>query len=181
IEQEGTYPLPEAQLDRFMFKILVDYPSFEEELAIAETTTAGELPKIAAVLDREAILETQRTVRKVLVARPVAAYAGKLVRATRLGRGTGLRQEVPDLGSRAARLPGTLAGGEGPCPARWPRPRLDGGHSIRRAPGAASPPGNELPRRKRRRDGGPHRRETVPGRPRTAGEVKKELATDGHR
>jgi MoxR-like ATPase len=92
IEQEGTYPLPEAQLDRFMFKVLVDYPSFEEELAIAETTTAGELPKIAAVLDREAILETQRTVRKVLVARPVAAYAVKLVRATRPGS-----DEAPDF------------------------------------------------------------------------------------
>src|SRR5437762_5855407 len=74
IEQEGTYPLPEAQLDRFMFKILVDYPSFEEELTIAETTTAGDLPKIAAVLSREAILDIHRTVRKVLVARPVAAY-----------------------------------------------------------------------------------------------------------
>src|SRR5438132_5474846 len=65
IEQEGTYPLPEAQLDRFMFKILVDYPSFDEELAIAETTTAGELPTLAAVLDRAAILDIQQTVRKV--------------------------------------------------------------------------------------------------------------------
>src|SRR5436190_2248269 len=62
IEQEGTYPLPEAQLDRFMFKVLVDYPSFEEELAIAETTTAGELPRVAPVLDRESILDLQRTV-----------------------------------------------------------------------------------------------------------------------
>src|SRR5919204_1208580 len=52
IEQEGTYPLPEAQLDRFMFKILVDYPSFEEELAIAETTTAGDLPPIKPLLDQ---------------------------------------------------------------------------------------------------------------------------------
>src|SRR6266513_1143438 len=60
IEQEGTYPLPEAQLDRFMFKILVDYPSFEEELAIAESTTGGDLPKIAAVLDRTAILDFQQ-------------------------------------------------------------------------------------------------------------------------
>src|SRR5437762_7742058 len=57
IEQEGTYPLPEAQLDRFMFKILVDYPSFEEELTIAETTTGGELPRLGAVLDREGILQ----------------------------------------------------------------------------------------------------------------------------
>src|SRR5438309_124116 len=92
IEQEGTYPLPEAQLDRFMFKILVDYPSFEEELTIAETTTAGDLPKIAAVLDRAAILDIQQTVRKVLVAHPVAAYAVKLVRATRPGS-----EEAPDF------------------------------------------------------------------------------------
>jgi len=83
IEQEGTYPLPEAQLDRFMFKILVDYPSFEEELAIAESTTAGELPKINAVLDQAGILALQKTVRKVLVGRSVSSYAVKLVRATR--------------------------------------------------------------------------------------------------
>src|SRR2546422_2434788 len=71
IEQEGTYPLPEAQLDRFMFKVLVDYPSYEEELTIAETTTAGDLPTIEPVLNREGILALQRTVRKVLVGRSV--------------------------------------------------------------------------------------------------------------
>jgi MoxR-like ATPase len=92
IEQEGTYPLPEAQLDRFMFKILVDYPSFEEELAIAESTTAGDLPRVEALLNREAILSLQRTVRKVLIARSVTAYAVKLVRATR-PRG----DEAPDF------------------------------------------------------------------------------------
>src|SRR6266852_6038755 len=80
IEQEGTYPLPEAQLDRFMFKILVDYPTFEEELQIAETTTSGETRKIEAVLDREGILALQRTVRKVLVGRSVTTYAVQLVR-----------------------------------------------------------------------------------------------------
>src|SRR5207248_1875149 len=73
IEQEGTYPLPEAQLDRFMFKILVDYPSFEEELSIAETTTASEPPKLEPLLDRSTILEMQRVVRKVLVGRTVTA------------------------------------------------------------------------------------------------------------
>jgi len=83
IEQEGTYPLPEAQLDRFMFKILVDYPSYEEELTIAESTTAGDLPTIQAVLDREGILAIQKIVRKVLIARSVTAYAVQLVRATR--------------------------------------------------------------------------------------------------
>ncbi|HJT75726.1 MAG TPA: MoxR family ATPase, partial [Gemmataceae bacterium] len=83
IEQEGTYPLPEAQLDRFMFKILVDYPSFEEELTIAESTTAGDLPPIKALLDRNNILAIQKTVRKVLIGRTVTAYAVKLARATR--------------------------------------------------------------------------------------------------
>src|SRR5262249_48371103 len=83
IEQEGTYPLPEAQLDRFMFKILVDYPSYEEELTIAETTTSGDMPKLNAVLHQQGILELQQTVRKVIVSRTVAAYAVKLARATR--------------------------------------------------------------------------------------------------
>ncbi len=83
IEQEGTYPLPEAQLDRFMFKIVVGYPSFEEELAIAETTTAGGLPSVVPMLRREEIIDIQRTVRKVLIGKSVAAYAVKLVRATR--------------------------------------------------------------------------------------------------
>lgn len=83
IEQEGTYPLPEAQLDRFMFKIVVGYPSFDEELAIAESTTAGGQPAVIPMLDRQGILDIQQTVRKVLIGRSVAAYAVKLVRATR--------------------------------------------------------------------------------------------------
>ena len=92
IEQEGTYPLPEAQLDRFMFKVLIDYPGYEDELTIAETTTAGDLPRIDAVLDRDGILDVQRTVRKVLIARSVTAYAVQLVRATRPGS-----DEAPDF------------------------------------------------------------------------------------
>jgi MoxR-like ATPase len=92
IEQEGTYPLPEAQLDRFMFKVLIDYPSYEEELTIAETTTAGDLPALQPVLDRAGILALQQTVRKVLVSRPVTAYAVQLVRATRPGS-----DEAPDF------------------------------------------------------------------------------------
>jgi MoxR-like ATPase len=85
IEQEGTYPLPEAQLDRFMFKILVDYPSFDEELTIAETTTTRDAPDLQPLLAREEILALQRIVRKVLVARSISAYAVSLVRATRPG------------------------------------------------------------------------------------------------
>jgi MoxR-like ATPase len=92
IEQEGTYPLPEAQLDRFMFKIIVDYPSYEEELQIAETTTAGDMPRLEPVLDRATIIEMQKVVRKVLIGRTVTAYAVKLVRATRPGS-----EEAPDF------------------------------------------------------------------------------------
>jgi len=85
IEQEGTYPLPEAQLDRFMFKIIVDYPSFDEELAIAERTTSTDPQTLKPLLDRAAILTLQRIVRKVIVGHSVAAYAVSLVRATRPG------------------------------------------------------------------------------------------------
>lgn len=83
IEQEGTYPLPEAQLDRFMFKIHVGYPSYDEELAIAQTTTTDERSSLQPILTRDAILKLQQIVRRVLVGQTVAAYAVQLVRATR--------------------------------------------------------------------------------------------------
>jgi MoxR-like ATPase len=92
IEQEGTYPLPEAQLDRFMFKILIDYPSYEDELTIAETTTSEDAPKLEPLLDRNGILSLQKVVRKVLIARSVTAYAVKLARATRPSS-----EEAPDF------------------------------------------------------------------------------------
>ena len=92
IEQEGTYPLPEAQLDRFMFKVVIDYPTFDEEITIAETTTSTDPVKLESVLDREAILSLQRTVRKVLVGRSATTYAVQLVRATRPGS-----DEAPDF------------------------------------------------------------------------------------
>ncbi len=83
IEQEGTYPLPEAQLDRFMFMILVDYPSAAEELQIMKMATgvAGERP--TAVITEEEILNLQQVVRRMPVADHVYAYAEKLVRVTR--------------------------------------------------------------------------------------------------
>jgi len=83
IEQEGTYPLPEAQLDRFMFRIHVDYPSFDEELQIAETTTAEGLPTLSGILDRDDILQLQQVVRKVLISRSVSSYAVRIARCTR--------------------------------------------------------------------------------------------------
>ena len=85
IEQEGTYPLPEAQLDRFMFNIWVDYPSAEEEEQIVGATTAGRRPEPSPVLTREQILQLQEVVRKVPVSPHVIKYVIKLVRATRPG------------------------------------------------------------------------------------------------
>ena len=83
IEQEGTYPLPEAQLDRFLFKIKVDYPTLDQEIDVALSTTGQETQQLNPILSREEILDIQNVVREVLVARPVASYAVRLVRATR--------------------------------------------------------------------------------------------------
>jgi MoxR-like ATPase len=83
IEQEGTYPLPEAQLDRFMFNIKVDYPSKDEEEKILTATTRGEKPEVNKVLSAKAILNVQRLVMSVAVSEYVIKYAAALVRATR--------------------------------------------------------------------------------------------------
>ncbi|MEE8105688.1 MAG: MoxR family ATPase [Planctomycetota bacterium] len=84
IEQEGTYPLPEAQQDRFMFNVKVEYPSLEEELDIMKLTTTNVTPDVTAVLGGAEILELQETVRRVPVADPVLRYAVDLVRASRV-------------------------------------------------------------------------------------------------
>ncbi len=83
IEQEGTYPLPEAQLDRFMFNLYVEYPSAEEELKIVSTTTASSDEKIEPILSGSEIIELQKLVRRVPIADAVLKYAVGLVRATR--------------------------------------------------------------------------------------------------
>ena len=84
IEQEGTYPLPEAQQDRFMFKVFVEYPSFQEEKQIARQTTGLEQDEIESVLDSDEVLELQKIVRQVPVTDHVAEYALALVRQTRI-------------------------------------------------------------------------------------------------
>ena len=84
IEQEGTYPLPEAQLDRFMFNIFVDYPSFSEELAIVKATTSDEQISLNQILSGEDILKFQNSIRKMPVADNVLEYAVKLVGKTRI-------------------------------------------------------------------------------------------------
>ena len=83
IEQEGTYPLPEAQLDRFMFNILVDYPSRAEEIQIIKRTTMDEMPTAKTVMDGAEILRVQQIVRHVPVSDHVVTYAADLARATR--------------------------------------------------------------------------------------------------
>lgn len=84
IEQEGTYPLPEAQLDRFMFNIWVDYPSFEEELAIVKSTTSDLSVSVNPVLSAQDIIDYQSLIRRIPVADNVLEYAVKLVASSRV-------------------------------------------------------------------------------------------------
>jgi len=92
IEQEGTYPLPEAQQDRFMFKILVDYPKWDEEREIVKTTTADLDTELKPALDAEEMLACQHAVRRIPIADHVVEYAMRIVRATRVSAG-----DVPDF------------------------------------------------------------------------------------
>jgi len=83
IEQEGTYPLPEAQLDRFMFNLWLEYPSFEDEIKVVQTTTSQYDAKIDKILNAEEIIEFQNLVRKVPVAENVIDFAVKVANMTR--------------------------------------------------------------------------------------------------
>ncbi len=83
IEQEGTYPLPEAQLDRFMFSILLEYPSFQEEVDVVKSTTSDKIQKINALFSAEEIVEIQQLIRRIPVADNVVEYAVRLVGKTR--------------------------------------------------------------------------------------------------
>lgn len=86
IEQEGTYPLPEAQLDRFMFSVILDYPTFEEEVAIVESTTGKGLRKLDKIISGEEILRFQAVIRLMPVPKHITEYAVKLVAKTRPGK-----------------------------------------------------------------------------------------------
>ncbi|MFC1601026.1 AAA family ATPase [Candidatus Sumerlaeota bacterium] len=92
IEQEGTYALPEAQLDRFLFLVKIDYPSLSEEERILLSTTLESLPKLSQIIDGPTIVQMQKTVRGIAVSREVANYAARLARATRPGS-----PEAPDF------------------------------------------------------------------------------------
>ena len=92
IEQEGTYPLPEAQLDRFMFKIVIAYPSEEDEVRIVSSTTSVDEPELETALSGEDIMELHKIVRRVPAAENVVQYAVRLARATRPGS-----KDAPDF------------------------------------------------------------------------------------
>ena len=96
IEQEGTYPLPEAQLDRFMFNVRVDYPNLEEEQEILTATTGGEKPEVRKVLSSKAILYLQRQISQIEIGPLTVNYVARLVRATRPSDGSA-PQFVRDL------------------------------------------------------------------------------------
>ena len=87
IEQEGTYPLPEAQLDRFMFNLWLDYPSFKEEVKVVQTTTSQYKPELKKVLNAEEIINFQELVRKVPVADNVIKFAVNVANKTRPSNG----------------------------------------------------------------------------------------------
>ncbi|MCA9016641.1 MAG: MoxR family ATPase [Planctomycetaceae bacterium] len=98
IEQEGTYPLPEAQLDRFMFEVKVDYPSEEEEFAIVRQTTSDDSYSVRKVLDLDELLSFQSLVRRVPVADHIIRYAMQFARMTRIKPGEDTNaDEVPDF------------------------------------------------------------------------------------
>ena len=86
IEQEGTYPLPEAQLDRFMFNVTLDYPAYQEELNIVRTTTTNREVQLSHILNAEQIIEFQHLIRKIPIADNVLEYAVGLTAKTRPGR-----------------------------------------------------------------------------------------------
>lgn len=83
VDQEGTYPLPEAQLDRFMFNIWVDYPSYSEEIAVVKATTANLSPKVTNIINGESIISFQELIRRMPIADNVIDYAVKLAVKTR--------------------------------------------------------------------------------------------------
>ncbi len=92
IEQEGTYPLAVAQLDRFMFEVRVNYPTFDEEYKIASMTTSGYQAQLEPLISRSEILDLLQIVRKVEIAEDVLEYATRISRATRAGR-----KDAPDF------------------------------------------------------------------------------------
>ncbi|MGC4021947.1 MAG: MoxR family ATPase [Cyclobacteriaceae bacterium] len=99
IEQEGTYPLPEAQLDRFMFNIYLDYPTYEQELKIVKGTTSDELVSVNKTLSADDIVTFQHLVRRVPIADNVVEYAVRLASSTRPGNSSALANNFLEWGA----------------------------------------------------------------------------------
>ena len=159
IEQEGTYPLPEAQLDRFMFNIKVDYPSAAEEERILASTTRGQQIEVRKVLSGKAILNLQALVAKVAVSEYIVQYVARLVRATRPKDASAPKfvQELVDWGAGPRRaIP--HSGRQGPGGDGRPFFRRPGGRAENRRPRPAASHQHELPGPGRGDDHrGPHR------------------------
>ena len=100
IEQEGTYPVPEAQLDRFMFNIFLDYPTYQQEISIVKNTTADVTQQVSKTLNAEEITAFQHLVRRVPIADNVVEYAVKLVHSTRPGQnGSAIANDLLEWGA----------------------------------------------------------------------------------
>lgn len=114
IEQEGTYPLPEAQLDRFMFNVKVDYPNLNEEEAILTATTKGEVPEVRKVLSAKSITYLQRQIRQIEATPLTINYVARLVRATRPADGSAPKfvKEMVDWGAGPRAGQYLIAGGK---------------------------------------------------------------------
>ena len=152
IEQEGTYPLPEAQLDRFMFDIRVGYPTLDEEKKILLATTKGDIPDLKKVLSGKAIVNLQKLVTSVPVSEYTVDYVARLVRATRPAdeKSPQFIKELVGLRRGPARRPEPDPrrqgdGGDGRPVQRLARRRPQGGR-----PGAPSPDQHEFPSAGRR-------------------------------
>ena len=152
IELEGTYPLPEAQLDRFMFHIVIEHPPEDEEFEVVRTTTAILEPTFERPVSGEDLVAFQRLVRRVPVAEPVMRYALNLVRASRpkSPQCARLGQEVGRLRRQRPRRAVPGAGRQGARADERPLPRELRRHPGDGAPGAAPPRARQFPRASRR-------------------------------
>ncbi len=181
IEQEGTYPLPEAQLDRFMFHIVIEHPPEDEEYNVVRTTTAILDPKFERPVSGAELVGFQKLVRRVPVAEPVMRYALRLVRTSRPKS-----PDAPDLVKKYVAFGGSvraaqylILGREGQGPHGRPVPRGLRGHQGAGASGAASPRAHEFQGGVRgRHERHAHRRAPEDGAAAQVGDVMRIFVAD---
>ena len=148
IELEGTYPLPEAQLDRFMFHIVIEHPPEDEEFEVVRTTTAILDPQFERPVSGADLIAFQRLVRRVPVAEPVMRYALSLVRASRPKSPTAPEnvKKWVAFGASVRAAQYLVLGAKARALTQRPLPRELRGHPGAGAPGAAAPRADQLPR-----------------------------------